>query len=103
MMNNPEEVSERANGLMALIKPILAGNDPEVISWTLAELTAMNIAGHIIQYDGVRQDKETEELRADVLNIFMEAVRKLIPVIDSMPHFQELEEQELQKQKVTRQ
>jgi hypothetical protein len=57
------------------IREMLAGKPPEVTGAILADLLAMYLAGHI--GDG---DETTEGLRELMLQVHVEAVRKLIPV-----------------------
>ena len=58
-----------------LIAPRLAGRPPEIQSAVLAELTAKWLAGfHLIS------KKATDEFRTELLQLFVNLVRDLIPI-----------------------
>jgi hypothetical protein len=57
------------------IQPLLAGRSPEVQSAVLADLVAMWLAGHLF-LDGA----DATALREEFLAMFVDAVRKLIPI-----------------------
>jgi hypothetical protein len=67
--------------LVATIRPLLAGNPPEVQGTALADLLAIWVAGHIGD-----SDDETGRLRETILAIHSEMVRKLVPVNDAIIH-----------------
>jgi len=66
-----------ANAILAIadkIKPLLAGNSPEVQGAVLAELTAIWLAGHRVPGDPRAQ----QSLRAELLAMHIEAVTDLV-------------------------
>jgi hypothetical protein len=58
------------------IRPLFAGQSPDIIGAVLADLLATLLAGHGLNGD----QKRTGELREKILLLHMEYVRKLIPV-----------------------
>ena len=60
-----------------MIKPLLAGHDPDVTSAVLAQLTALWLAGYVIRGD----DRETARMRKDLLSGHVSLIRRLIPVM----------------------
>ena len=77
-MNKHEATTEVAI-LVEMIRPLLAGRSPEVVSATLADLLSMWLAGHF-----VGGDKENAALREQLLADHVELVRRLIPVNEQM-------------------
>jgi hypothetical protein len=68
--------ARRVHELVDRIKPILAGEAPNVQGAVLADLLAMWLAGHVIMGD----PKETEKMRERALEIHIATVRALIPI-----------------------
>lgn len=66
-----EEVLRRVES----IKPLLAGQDPDVIAAVLAELLAILIAGHRCELP-----ENTAALHEEMLQLHIDVVRKLIPL-----------------------
>jgi hypothetical protein len=76
-----DEADRRATQVAAIverIRPILAGNQPEVQGGALADLFSMFIAGH---FDA---DGRTAELREAMITEWLITVRQLIPVNEAM-------------------
>jgi hypothetical protein len=67
---------KKVEALSNKIRELFAGKEPDIIGATLADLLATLLAGFIVEGD----EKETNELREDMLTIHIEGVRKLIPV-----------------------
>ena len=63
-----DSLADEAMKLAALIRPILHGQDPNIIGAALVDLLATFIAGH------------HPEVRDEQLDIFVEHVRKIVPV-----------------------
>ena len=70
--------SEEALRLAEQCYPILAGEPSMVQGAALGELVARHIAGHVIPNNA----KRTAKLRAEMLDMFMDLVEKLIPLAD---------------------
>lgn len=69
-----DDDAHRAAALVEQIKPILAGEAPEVQSAVLADLLAMWLAGNVVLGDAA----ETTRLRADLFDDFVRLVGNLI-------------------------
>jgi hypothetical protein len=59
--------------------PILAGEPNSIQSAALVDLVASHIAGHVVPGN----PKQTAILRAELLDLFMDAVKQLIPIADA--------------------
>jgi hypothetical protein len=68
-----EPSTHEVEALVNEIRPLLAGKGPAVQGAVLADLLAMFIAGH-----------RDAELRDEILQLHIEAVRHLIPFADLM-------------------
>jgi hypothetical protein len=79
-MRNSEEEEEEVLKIAALIKPLLAGKEPQVQSAVLAELLSIWLAGHFVEGDA----EQTRELRSELLANHCMLVRQLVMVND--PH-----------------
>jgi hypothetical protein len=71
-MTIPQDVEN----LVKKIKPLLAGNAPELLGAALAELLSIWLAGHVV----VGDPEATGELRAKLLAAHCVAVRQLTRV-----------------------
>jgi hypothetical protein len=69
----PEDFETRVESLVMSVKPILAGHDPAVQGGALADLTALWLAGH-------QAGEDSDAVREDLLDMFIDYVRQLIPV-----------------------
>jgi hypothetical protein len=69
-----DQAASKATEIVERIRPILAGNKPEVIGAALADLFAMLLAGH---YDD-RGPAETAELREELITEWLKTARALI-------------------------
>jgi hypothetical protein len=58
--------------LVEIIGPLFAGREPEIVSATLADLTATWLAGY--------QGDDVNKLREDLFAQYIDLVRRLIPV-----------------------
>lgn len=77
MTGTPE--TREAVRLARKVRRHFVGVDPDIQGAALVDMVATHVAGHVIQGD---PDK-TRELRAAVLNVFIEAVLSLVPVVDA--------------------
>jgi hypothetical protein len=59
--------------LVHVIRPILAGKDPNIVGAILADLTAIWIAGH-----RAASKEETDRLRDELLTMHIKAIELLI-------------------------
>lgn len=75
-------VGRRVAILVEQIKPILAGQRPHIQSAALADATAIYLAGHII----IGDPEGTERMRAELFDVFIAAVRELVPVNEKIIH-----------------
>jgi hypothetical protein len=64
-----EEATALSNELVELIKPVLAGLNPEIVGATLGQLLAILVAGH------------APELRAAALELVVDMARDLVPIV----------------------
>lgn len=78
----PDPRVDRVEAVSNLIKPYLAGLGAEVQGAVLADLVAIHLAGHI----AVGDPTETERLRAELLSVFLDAVRDLVVVHEKRIH-----------------
>jgi len=73
---DPVEAALKSQELVERIRPILAGNDPGVVSGALADLLAMLLAGHM--------GPDAAEWREVLLQEHIKCVRELIPPNEQM-------------------
>lgn len=71
---NLEAAATRSENLVRLIRPMFAGESPEVVSATLADLTATLLAG----FQG--NDVAVTRLRQDLLARHVAFILELVPV-----------------------
>lgn len=62
--------------LVERVRPLFAGHDPRVIGAALADLTAIWLAGHVIEGD----PEETDALRGRLMLEQMQAARELTAI-----------------------
>jgi hypothetical protein len=86
MMNNNERAKE-AQRRVEMIKPMLAGQEPEIVGAILADLVAILLVGHRCS-----TPEATAELREEILRMHIELVRHLIPINEAMMMESELSE-----------
>lgn len=77
---NEARLAIRASELAKACHPILAGQGGEVQGAALAELVALHLAGHIIP----GAEAETAEMREAMLELFVETVKSLLPIMEAM-------------------
>ena len=70
----------KAEALAKQCYPIFAGQDPNVVAAALAELLALLLAGHFVPGDPA----DTQAIRAAMLELHIETVKKLVPVMEAM-------------------
>jgi hypothetical protein len=68
--------ADKIEWLVQAIRPILAGNPPQIVGAALADLLAIWLASHVYPGD----DVATTCARERLLDAHIELVRKLIPV-----------------------
>jgi hypothetical protein len=84
MMSDKDKV-ESITELAALIRPLLAGREPDVVGAALADLLAMLLAGHFAEEEiGSPHRPATDGVREELLQLHIEMVRKLIPINEGM-------------------
>jgi hypothetical protein len=76
MSKSEREFAIQIQPLVEQIRPILAGKEPQLQSAVLADLTAIWLAGFVIEGD----PKETRVLREELLRRHYELVRQLTKV-----------------------
>lgn len=74
-MKTLEQQARDVSTLVRVIRPFLAGKDPNIAGAALADLTAIWIAGH-----REATKEETDRLRDELLTMHLEAIEALIPV-----------------------
>lgn len=73
--------------LVATIKPFFAGVDPMVVGAALADLLSILLASHVIKDDADEiQRDQTDEMREEMIENFLRAVRNLTPVNEKIIH-----------------
>ena len=72
---------QQVGDLTRRIAPILSGQSPPIIGGALAQLLASWLAGHVV----VDDQKATDSLRSDLLDMHFEAVLSLIPMNERNP------------------
>lgn len=73
--------------LVARMRPVLAGQKPEVISAALADLLATLLASHTARDDaGIIDADATDQLRENLLREHMAFVRELVQINAAMLH-----------------
>jgi len=72
--DDPAAFTEEADALLDLIKPLLAGQSPEVQGAVINDLAAIWIAGHRVPGDRGEGDRMRDEL----LELHAEHVRELV-------------------------
>lgn len=77
-MSDAGEAADEAMILARQCFPLFAGKAAMVQGAALVELVARHCAGHVALGD----PKATAELRADLLERFVDAVKDVIPIID---------------------
>lgn len=70
----------KAAELARQCRPIFAGQDPVLVAAALAELLALLLAGHFRPGDPA----DTQALRDGILELHIETVKKLVPVMEAM-------------------
>jgi hypothetical protein len=75
----PFEQTEAALGLAKSVHHVFAGKPPEIQGAALVDLVATHVAGHVVP----GSQKKTGLLRAELLDLFMDAVEQLIPIADA--------------------
>lgn len=75
-MTSPDAAAHEVVALVDQIRPILHGRGEMIQGAVLADLLAMWLAGHV--------GPDAEALRAELLAMHIDAVRKLIPVNEVM-------------------
>jgi hypothetical protein len=74
----PDKLAAHSERLVAAIRPILAGQGSVTQGAVLAELVSMWVAGHFVPDSRI----ETEEMRKQMLELFMETTERLIRVAE---------------------
>jgi hypothetical protein len=73
-MTKSREAAELVDEIVQRIRPILAGNAPEVVGGALADLFSMFLAGHFDE----KGPAETAVLREQLISQWLDTVRQLI-------------------------
>jgi hypothetical protein len=92
-MNEAREIVERAAKLVHRAKRLFAGMGSEVTGAALCELVALHVAGHISPDD----PEATEALRKELLEVFIVAVKGLVPILEATEIRPRLEEMRQRK------
>ncbi len=71
-----EDMARGAQALAEEIRPLLAGQGPDVQGAALVDLVSLHLVSHFVPGDPIA----TRQIREDLLAAHVEAVRKLIPV-----------------------
>lgn len=72
MSRATERDAIRSQVLVERIRPMLAGERPEVVGAALADLTAIWLAGHV--------GPDAEAMRSEILDMHVAAIRDLVPI-----------------------
>jgi hypothetical protein len=73
--------------LVDTIRPFFAGVDPMVVGAALADLLSILLASHVIKDDADEiQRDQTDEMREEMIENFLRAVRNLTPVNEKIIH-----------------
>jgi hypothetical protein len=73
--------------LVTTIKPFFAGVDPMVVGAALADLLSILLASHVVKDDADEiQRDQTDEMREEMIENFLRAVRNLTPVNEKIIH-----------------
>ena len=75
----PREQTKKAVRLARRCYPILAGVEPEIQGAALCDLVARHLAGHV----AIGDEEATRALREAMLEVFIVAVRQVIPIVDA--------------------
>lgn len=73
-MKTDEQIHREMNAIVEQIRPILSGQQPELIGCVLADLTATWIAGHFVY----SSNEGTREWREVLLRLHVEAVQAIL-------------------------